>query len=364
MDARCKDFESALRTEFSIEVKLALFRHGLPQPLRIKAVKIQETYGFQIRGSPRAELIAAIQEAYDADRTSPSKSSEKGSEVAPAKSKSLPPDDTADPASGSLPEASPTKDGATPIKHGTQDTATPSSKRPKLADEDATVTTSDDAGSTVAARAVKRRRKKPTLNANTTQAPKRTNVKKLACTGQETTGTAVNIKSEVKQDSKRKTLYFLGNETPAYLAFPLLISFTSDVHTPAPSLCGVDTLPMTTLMVKIIKDTVHAYARSRTNQTANTATTSMGGTTDNEETVKDVPIDAQTLSEPVNITQPANFLQALKNVTEFTRAWIKGTELVVQQRMIESWALNVVLKRRRAYSGRSCQKELLYHHQL
>ena len=66
-------------------------------------------------------------------------------------------------------------------------------------------------------------------------------------------------------DSKHETLYFLGPSMRAYHAFPYLLYFATETHSPAPLTANVATLPKRELMLKILKDTVIIYARSRIN---------------------------------------------------------------------------------------------------
>lgn len=209
-EERYRELADHLHTSVPIELKAAIFHHGLPNSLRAKAAVIQASYGFHLDGTPRDKLVAALQEAYDAEHQS--KSTRLQEDLAESSLSHLDElsdlDDTTVPAPITEPKAPGETTSASKrlAEEDVEGMATGSTikrlKRTKQVNEAAVSTDGETTSATT------RSRRKRASTANNNQVLKRDNVKWLARA--ERLGTNIAIKNEQKEDSKRKALHFLG----------------------------------------------------------------------------------------------------------------------------------------------------------
>lgn len=280
------DYCASLDLDFTLNQKEAIFRRGLPYRLRLEAAAIQASALFIM--DPSTPGLVEDLESIQRDIKLRSASKRK-------------PKDEAENPPGS-----------------------PSSSRKRKSTGAAATEITDG----VSATAKKRRGRNP----NKPDIPARENTRALA---RATQGTSTSAKDESIPDSKLTSLYYLGHPMLAYSAFAYLLNFATDVERPGPLAMGVAVLPKTALMLKILKDTIRSYGRSRSDQLL----TKVAQVADDNvedvdvEAVDVVAIDSNLLQEPTSITRTGSFEESVNNLAKL---WKQNASMLVRQRMVES----------------------------
>ena len=132
-------------------------------------------------------------------------------------------------------------------------------------------------------------------------------------------------------------LYFLGPSASAYEVFSYLHTFAAAAHRYAPKFMNVLTLPNPQKMLKILESTVQCYSRSRTNAYLGSGRGASTG--EKGQSLEVVNIDHQLMAEPTNITQAATLADSIAAIADIKR---QSQSLVVYQRMMESWASEII----------------------
>ena len=100
---------------------------------------------------------------------------------------------------------------------------------------------------------------------------------------------------------------------------------------------GVANKVQLSLMSRILSETVVNYARARSSQSLEAVPANTG-----EDTVEIVNLQSDILEEPTEFTQAATLASSLRHVSRLCVAWKRSASLAVHQKIIESWAINVI----------------------
>ena len=184
-------------------------------------------------------------------------------------------------------------------------------------------------------------------DANQERKPSRVNFKKAAQAERPV------AKVEPVADSKQQSLYFLRPLIMANIAFPILVNFACSVQNDAPPAIDTAALAKVELMTKVIHYTMLMYARSRSDHYL------LDPLRKTEEVIDVINIDAELLSEPTQVTQAADFNQAIENVTKMSLVWRKSVKLAVHKRFVESWALDIIQSAAKLKQGDQPKKHQL-----
>ena len=172
--------------------------------------------------------------------------------------------------------------------------------------------------------------------ANAAEKIRRTNAKKSAAgNGQPIT----DVKAEQGGENKEIDVYHLGPMMPTNMAWPYLLDFGNTQQRAGRLEMDVANKPQLSVMTTIIAETVANYARARTNRLLEGVPHG-----NDDEAIEIINLETDISKEPTAMTRAGTFQASLDYITQLCRTWKESASLAVHQKIIESWAINVLFQ--------------------